>query len=127
LKEKNAEILSISTDSVFSHKAWHDSSPSIKKIKYPMAADPTGRLCRAFGTYIEEEGLSRRATFIIDPQGTVKSLEIHDNSIGRNTHEILRKLEAAIFVSKHKGQVCPASWNPGKKTLTPGLELVGKL
>ena len=126
-KKQGAEVISVSTDTVYSHKAWHDSSPSIKKIKYPMAADPTGRLCRAFGTYIEEEGLSRRATVIIDPQGTVKSLEIHDNSIGRNTHEILRKLEAAIFVSKHKGQVCPASWNPGKKTLTPGLELVGKL
>ncbi|MEK6946112.1 MAG: redoxin domain-containing protein [Nanoarchaeota archaeon] len=126
-KKQGAEVISVSTDTVYSHKAWHDSSPSIKKIKYPMAADPAGRLCRAFGTYIEEEGLSWRATFIIDPQGTVKSLEIHDNSIGRNTHEILRKLEAAIFVSKHDGQVCPASWNPGKKTLTPGLELVGKI
>src|SRR3989339_2149069 len=104
-KKQGAEVISVSTDTVYSHKAWHDSSPSIKKIKYPMAADPTGRLCRAFGTYIEEEGLSRRATFIIDPHGTVKSLEIHDNSIGRNTHEILIKLEAAIFVSKHKGQV----------------------
>src|SRR3989338_7817594 len=102
-KKLNAEVMSVSTDTVFVHKAWHDASPSIKKIKYPMAADPTGKLCKAFGTYIEEEGLSRRATFIIDPQGTVKSLEIHDNSIGRNTHEILRKLEAAIFVSKHKG------------------------
>lgn len=125
--KQGAEVISVSTDTVYSHKAWHDSSPSIKQIKYPMAADPTGKLCRAFGTYIEEKGLSWRATFIIDPQGIIKSLEIHDNSIGRNTHEILRKLEAAIFVSKHDGQVCPASWTPGKKTLTPGLELVGKL
>jgi peroxiredoxin (alkyl hydroperoxide reductase subunit C) len=122
-----AEVMSVSTDTVFVHKAWHDQSPAIKKIQYPMLADPTGKLCRELGTYIEDEGVSLRATFIIDPEGVLKSMEIHDNSIGRNTQEILRKLQAAKFVSEHKGQVCPASWTPGKDTLKPGMDLVGKI
>lgn len=122
-----AEILSISTDTVFVHKAWHDNSPSIKKIKFPMVADPTGKLCREFGTYIEEEGLSLRGTFIIDPDQKLVAYEMHDNSIGRSAKELLRKLQAAKFVREHKGQVCPASWEPGKKTLKPGLKLVGKI
>lgn len=126
-KKLGAEIISVSTDTVFVHKAWHDNSPAIKKIKFPMAADPTGKLCRYFDTYIEEEGLSLRGTFIIDPQGVLKAYEVHDNSIGRSVKEILRKLQAAVFVSKNKGLVCPASWEPGKKTLKPGLNLVGKI
>lgn len=122
-----AEILSISKDTVFVHKAWYDNSPVIRKIKFPMLADPTGNLCRLFGTYIEEEGVSLRATFIINPEGIVKSLEMHDNSIGRNIKEILRKFQAAKFVSENNGLVCPASWQPGQETIKPGLELVGKI
>ena len=126
-KKNNAEVMSVSTDTAFVHKAWHDNSPSIKKIKYPMAADPTGKLCKTFGTYIEEEGLSLRGTFIISPDGVLKAFEIHDNSIGRSADEILRKLQAAKYVSEHKGEVCPASWRPGKKTLKPSIDLVGKI
>ena len=126
-KKSDAEILSVSTDTAFVHKAWHDSSPSIKKIQYPMLADPTGRLCKEFGTYIENEGISLRGSFIIDPDGVVKCVEIHDNSIGRNAKETLRKLKAAKFVRENKGQVCPANWDEGKKTLKPGLDLVGKI
>jgi len=126
-KNQGAEVMSISTDTYFVHKAWYDASPAIKKIKYPMLADPTGRMCKEFGTYIENEGLSLRATFLVDPDGVLKSLEIHDNSIGRSAKEILRKLKAAKFVREHPGQVCPASWEPGKKTLAPSLDLVGKL
>lgn len=126
-QKNNAEIISVSTDTVFVHKAWHDTSPSIKKIEFPMLADPTGKVCRAFGTYLEEEGLSLRGTFIIDPDGILKSIEIHDNSIGRNIKEIFRKLQAAIFVRENKGLVCPASWEPGKKTIKPGMDLVGKI
>lgn len=122
-----AEVMSISTDTVYVHKAWHDQSPTIKKIQYPMIADPTGKMCRDFGTYIEDEGLSRRATFIIDPKGILKAIDIHSNDIGRSTEEILRKLTAAKFVSEHEGMVCPASWRPGQKTLKPGLNLVGKI
>lgn len=126
-KKAGAEVFSVSTDTVYVHKAWHDASPAIKKIKFPMAADPAGKLCREFGTYIEEAGLSLRGTFIIDPDGVLKALEIHDNSIGRSAKEILRKLQAAKFVRENKGEVCPASWEPGKKTLKPGLDLVGKI
>lgn len=126
-KKLGAEVISISTDTVFVHKAWHDSSPAIKKINFPMAADPTGRLCRAFGVYIEEQGLSWRGTFIIDPDGIVKACEMHDNSIGRSAVELLRKLQAAQYVREHSGEVCPASWKPGAATLKPGLDLVGKI
>src|SRR3989344_1405496 len=123
----NAEILSISTDTVFVHKAWHDNSNAIKRIEFPMVADPTGKLCREFGTYIDEEGLSLRGSFIIDPDGILKAFEMHDNSIGRSTKELLRKLQAAKFVNENKGLVCTAGWEPGKKTLKPGLDLVGKI
>jgi peroxiredoxin (alkyl hydroperoxide reductase subunit C) len=91
-----------------------------------MLADPTGKLCRQFGTYIKEEGLSLRGTFIIDPEGKLMSIEINNNDIGRNANETLRKLKAAKFTKEH-GEVCPASWQPGKKTLKPGLDLVGKI
>lgn len=126
-KKAGAEVFSVSTDTVYSHKAWHDTSPAIKKIQFPMLADPTGKLSREFGTYIEDEGLSLRGSFIIDPDGVLKALEIDDNSIGRSAKELLRKLQAAIFVRTNKGEVCPASWEPGKKTLKPGLNLVGKI
>jgi NADH-dependent peroxiredoxin subunit C len=126
-KKENAEILSVSTDTAFVHKAWHDNSPAIKKIKYPMVADPTGKVCKQFGTYIPEEGISLRGSFIIDPEGVLKAMDVHDNSIGRNIKEIHRKLQASKFVSENKGLVCPASWKPGGKTLKPGMDLVGKL
>jgi len=126
-KKIGAEIMSVSTDTAFAHKAWHDTSPAIKKVKYPMLADPTGKFCRALGTFIEEEGLSLRATFITDPDQMIKSYDVHDNSIGRNIEEIFRKLQASQFVREHKGFVCPASWRPGDKTLKPGSDLVGEI
>lgn len=126
-KKNKAEILSVSTDTMYTHKAWHDHSPAIQKVKYPMAADPTGKICKEFGVYMEEEGVSWRATFIIDPDEIVKAMDIHDNSIGRNAKEILRKLQAANFVREHKGMLCPASWEPGKEPLKPGMDLIGKL
>lgn len=126
-KKLNCEVLSISTDTTFVHKAWHNASPTIRKIKFPMIADPTRQICKAYGTLIEDQGISWRATTIIDPQGIVKWFEMHDNSIGRNTAEILRKLQASQYVAQHPGEVCPVSWTPGKKTLKPGLELVGKI
>ncbi len=127
LQKLGVEVLSVSTDTVFVHKAWHDNSPSIKKIQFPMVADPNGEICKAYGTYIATEGLSYRATFVIDPDGILKWFEIHDNSIGRSTKEILRKIKAAQYVRTHGGEVCPVNWEPGAKTLRPGLELVGKI
>jgi len=127
VKKMHGEIMSISTDTAFVHKAWHDSSPAISKIKYPMLADPTGNVSKIFGTYIESEGMSLRGTFIIDPDGVLKTVEIHDNNIGRSAKEMLRKLQAAKFVREHGENVCPASWEPGKKVLTPGVDLIGKI
>ena len=126
-QSKNIEILSISTDTVFVHKAWHENSETIKKIKYPMLADPTGKTTKDYGVYIPREGLALRGTFIIDPEGNLKAFEVNDNSIGRNSTELLRKIQAAQFVAEHGDKVCPASWQPGKETLKPGLDLVGKI
>ena len=123
----NTEILSISTDTEFVHKAWFDNSETINKIKFPMLADPTGRVCKAYGTYIAEEGLSLRGTFFIDPEGILKAYELHDNSIGRSCDELIRKIQAAKYVAEHSGEVCPVNWKPGKQTLKPGLDLVGKI
>ena len=126
-KELNCEVLSCSTDTAFVHKAWHDESPTIGKIKFPMLADPTGRMTRNYGVMIEDEGLALRGTFLIDPDGYLKAYEVHDNSIGRSSEELLRKLQAAQFVRESGGEVCPASWKPGGKALKPGMELVGKI
>jgi NADH-dependent peroxiredoxin subunit C len=129
-QKEGAEVLSVSTDTAFAHKAWHDTSDAIKKIQYPMVADPDGSLSMLFGTYIEEgddAGLSLRGTFIVDPKGVLKTIEIHDNAIGRSGKELLRKLRAAKFVAEHGGNVCPASWEPGDDTLKPGIGLVGKI
>ena len=129
-KKLNAEILSVSTDSEHVHKAWWDNSESIKKIQYPMIADTSGKISKMYGVYINEgidEGRSLRATFIIDPDGIVKSADIHDNSIGRSVKEVLRKLGAAKYVREHGGEVCPVEWEYGQKTLKPGIGLVGKI
>ncbi len=127
IRKLGAEILSVSTDTAFVHKAWHDNSEAIKKIKYPMLADPGGKLCRTFGTYAEDEGHSLRATYIIDPDGVVKSVDMHDNSIGRSIKEIIRRLQAAKFVREHKGKVCPASWQPGEDVIEESTDMVGKI
>lgn len=135
LKKLNVEVLSVSTDTAFVHKAWHDESPTIKKIKFPMVADPSGKICKSYGVYIEDkpgkfvedEGKALRGTFYIDPDGILKSFEINDNSIGRSSAEVLRKIQAAQFVRENGGEVCPMNWSPGKKTLKPSVDLVGKI
>jgi peroxiredoxin len=127
LKALGVEVYSVSTDTHFTHKAWHDASETIKKIKFPMLADPTGLLSRALGVYIEEAGLAYRGTFLVDPEGKIKLAEIQDNAIGRNAEELVRKVQAAQFVASHAGEVCPAKWKPGAATLKPGLDLVGKI
>jgi peroxiredoxin (alkyl hydroperoxide reductase subunit C) len=127
----DAEVVSVSTDTAFVHKAWHDTSPAVKKIKFPMAADPSCELSNMFGVLIEEgedAGLAQRGSFIIDPEGVIRSVEIIDNSIGRNAEELLRKLQAAKYVHDHgNAEVCPARWTPGKETLKPGIDLIGKI
>jgi peroxiredoxin (alkyl hydroperoxide reductase subunit C) len=127
LRSMGVEVYSVSTDTHFTHKAWHDASDTIKKIKFPMLADPTGHLSRAFGVHIESEGLANRGTFVVNPEGLIKIIEVNDNGIGRNAEELVRKVQAAQFVASHKGEVCPAKWKPGQETLKPGLNLVGKI
>ena len=127
LKKMGVEVFSVSTDTHFVHKAWHDASDSIKKIQYTMLADPLATLSEAFGVYIEEEGMAYRGTFLVDPEGKIKLAEIQDNSIGRNAEELVRKVEAALFVANHPGEVCPAKWKKGQETLTPSIDLVGKI
>lgn len=127
IKDLGAEVISISTDTAFVHKAWADATPTIGKIKYPMLADPAMRVSRAYGTLIEDAGLSLRGTFFIDPAGVLKAYEIHDNSIGRSCNELIRKIQAAKYVEENGGEVCPMNWKPGAETLKPGLELVGKI
>ena len=126
-QELGVEIYGISTDKVFTHKAWHDHSKAIAKVAYPLVADPTGAISRMFGVYIEESGEARRGTFVIDPDGILQAYEVHANNIGRSATELIRKIEAAQFVREHGGEVCPANWKPGSKTLTPGIDLVGKI
>ena len=126
-KKAGVEVYSVSIDTHFTHKAWHDASDTIKKIQYPMIGDPTGTITRNFDVMIEEEGLALRGTFVISPEGEIKVAEIHDLGIGRDAKELLRKVLAAQYVASHPGEVCPAKWTPGAKTLAPSLDLVGKI
>lgn len=121
------EIYGVSTDTHFAHKAWHDTSEAIKKVNYPLVGDPTATLARNFEVLIEEEGLALRGTFVINPEGLIKLYEIHDNGIGRDASELLRKVKAAQYVATHPGEVCPAKWTEGAATLKPSLDLVGKI
>jgi peroxiredoxin len=127
LKKLNVEVLSVSTDTEFVHKAWHDASDTIKKIKFPMVADPTHAISKDYEVLIEDAGVTLRGTFIIDPDGVLMAMEVHADQIGRNADELMRKIQAAQFVASHEGMVCPASWTPGKDTLKPGMDLVGKI
>jgi peroxiredoxin len=127
LQDMGVEVFSVSTDTHFTHKAWHDASSTIRKIAYPMVGDPTGTISRNFGVMIEEEGLALRGTFVVNPEGVIKLCEIHDLGIGRSAQELIRKIQAAQYVAANDGEVCPANWKPGKQTLAPSLDLVGKI
>ncbi len=126
-KAEDTEVISVSTDTAFVHKAWSDASDTIKKIKYPMGADAAHVMSRMFGVLDEETGLAKRGTFIISPDGDIMTAEIHSDAIGRSGKETLRKLKAAKYVNQHPNNVCPASWDEGAETLTPGVDLVGKI
>lgn len=127
LQKLGVEVYSVSTDTHFVHKAWHDASESIRKIRYPMLGDPRGVITRGFDVMIEEEGLALRGTFLANPDGIIKVAEIHDLGIGRSAKDMVRKVKAAQYVATHDGEVCPAAWEEGQKTLTPSLDLVGKI
>ncbi len=121
------EIYAVSTDTHFTHKAWHDTSETIARVRYPLIGDPTHVLARNFAVLIEGAGLADRGTFVIDPQGRIQCVELTAGGIGRNAGELLRKVQAAQYVAAHPGEVCPAKWQEGEKTLAPSLDLVGKI
>ena len=121
------EIYSVSTDTHFAHKAWHDTSEAVGKIEYTMVGDPTGTITRNFDVMIEEVGLADRGTFVVDPDGKIQIVEITAGGIGRDALELLRKVKAAQYVAAHPGEVCPAKWEEGEKTLKPSLDVVGKI
>ncbi len=124
-KNIGCEIYSVSTDTHFVHKAWHDTSKAIKKIQYPMLADPTHAISKDFDVLIEADGVAERGTFVINPEGAIVSYEVTAGNVGRNAQELLRKVQAAQFVAEHGDEVCPANWKPGAETLKPSLDLVG--
>ena len=127
LQKLGVEVYSVSTDTHFVHKAWHDASDTIRKIKYTMLGDPTWQISQNFDCLREGQGLADRATFIVDPDGVIQAMEITAEGIGRNAADLLRKVKAAQYVRNHPGEVCPAKWEEGEKTLAPSLDLVGKI
>ena len=124
-KKNGCEIYSVSTDTHFVHKAWHDTSETIKKVTYTMLGDPTHVLSRDFEVLIEDSGLAERGSFVIGPDAKIAAYEVNGGSVGRSAHELLRRVQASQFVATHDGQVCPANWTPGADTLAPSLDLVG--
>jgi len=127
LQKMGVEVYTVSTDTHFTHKAWHDASDTIKKITFPMIGDPTGTITRNFDVMIEEEGLALRGSFIVNPEGIIKTAEINDLGIGRSAADLVRKIQAAQHIAANPNQACPASWTPGEEALTPSLDLVGKI
>lgn len=123
----DTEVYAVSTDTHFTHKAWHDSSDTIAKVKYPMIGDPTHAITKDFDVLIEDQGLALRGSFVINPDREIVAYEVHSDAIGRSADELLRKVQAAQFVAEHGDEVCPANWKPGAETLKPGLDLVGKI
>lgn len=127
LQRLGVEVYSVSTDTHFTHKAWHETSDTIRKITYFMVGDPNGTITNNFGVMREGQGLADRATFLIDPEGVIQFVEMTAEGIGRNAAELVRKVKAAQYVAAHPGEVCPAKWEEGEDTLAPSLELVGKI
>ncbi len=126
-QKAGAEVYIVTTDTHFSHKVWHETSPAVGKAKFALVGDPTHTLTRNFDVHIEEAGLALRGTFVIDPNGIIKTMEVHDNAIARDVTETVRKLKAAQYVAAHPNEVCPAKWKDGEKTLAPSIDLVGKI
>jgi peroxiredoxin len=127
LQSMGVEVFAVSTDTHFSHKAWHETSPAIGKIEYYMLGDPTGAITRNFDNMREDMGLADRGTFVVDPDGVIQVIEVTCEGVGRNAAELVRKVKAAQYVRANPGQVCPAKWEEGEETLAPSLELVGKI
>jgi len=127
LQSRDVEVYSVSTDTHFTHKAWHESSETIAKVKYTMIGDPTGTLSSNFEVLREGQGLADRGTFVVDPDGVIQAMEVTAEGIGRDADDLVRKIKAAQYVRAHPDEVCPAKWKEGEATLAPSLDLVGKI
>jgi len=127
LQSRDVEVYSVSTDTHFTHKAWHESSDTIAKVKYTMIGDPTGTLSSNFEVLREGQGLADRGTFVVDPDGVIQAMEVTAEGIGRDADDLVRKIKAAQYVRAHPDEVCPAKWKEGEATLAPSLDLVGKI
>lgn len=127
LKEMGVEVISVSTDTKFTHMAWKNDERLMEDVRYKMAADPTGVVSRFFDVYDYESGLALRGTFVINPEGMLVSSEVNFYNVGRNADELVRKMKANDYLKDHPAEACPAKWEPGKKTLTPGEDMVGKV
>ncbi|WP_380779719.1 alkyl hydroperoxide reductase subunit C [Sphingomonas sp. R86520] len=127
LQKMGVEVFSVSTDTHFSHKAWHDTSPAIGKINYFMLGDQNHSISNNFEILREGQGLADRGTFVVDPEGIIQLIEVTSEGVGRNATELLRKIKAAQYIAAHPGEVCPAKWEEGEETLAPSLDLVGKI
>ncbi|AFS18941.1 alkyl hydroperoxide reductase subunit C [Candidatus Portiera aleyrodidarum] len=125
-KTLGVEIYSVSTDTHFTHKAWHDSSFTVSKIKFPMIGDPSGNISRSFNVFVAETGLAERSTFVIDTECKIKLAEYNAIGIGRNSKELIRKIQAAQYITNHPNEVCPANWTDGSKTFKQNIDFVGK-
>ncbi len=126
LQKLGVEVFSVSTDTHFTHKAWHESSVEVGKVRYAMIGDPSGTITRNFDT-MRDSGLADRSTFLVDPDGVIQFLETTSEGMGRNAAELVRKVKAGIYVRNHPGEVCPAKWEEGEATLAPSIDLVGKI
>jgi len=127
LQSRDVEVYAVSTDTHFTHKAWHESSDTIAKVKYTMIGDPTGTLSSNFEVLREGQGLADRGTFVVDPDGVIQAMEVTAEGIGRDADDLVRKIKAAQYVRAHPDEVCPAKWKEGEATLAPSLDLVGKI
>ncbi|WP_019831089.1 alkyl hydroperoxide reductase subunit C [Sphingomonas sp. PR090111-T3T-6A] len=121
------DIFSVSTDTVYSHKVWHDISPAIAKVQFHMLADQGHIISSNFDVLRPGEGIADRGTFVVDPDGIIRIIEITSDGVGRSASELLRKIQAAQYVAANPGEVCPAKWEDGDETITPAPELVGRI
>lgn len=127
LEKLGAEVVSVSSDTKFTHMGWQAQERLLKDVKYRMGWDARGRLAQLLGAYDYASGLAYRGTFIINPDGVLAGAEVNLNNVGRDMGELLRKMKAFVHTYRNPAEVCPARWKPGEKTLKPSEKLVGKV
>jgi len=119
------EVIAVSTDSVFTHWMWKKTSPTVKNVQYPICADPSGDVSRAYGVWQPKSGLNQRGRFIINPDGIVMAVEVVTGPVGRNVDELIRQIKAMQAVAKNPGKAAPAGWEPGKPLIGTGKDYIG--